>query len=112
MSVQQELFMNAVIASGGTIYSQPVDLAGNSLVFVGVTTVVGTAALDSTTGLEASSDLSNWAPLSPTPTVTYSAAPSYTASTYTGVGARYVRLKVKAGAAATCVNASLTASAS
>jgi len=60
MSVQQELFVNAVIAAGGTIYSQPVDLGGNSNVFVGVTTVVGSAALDATTGLEGSSDLTNW----------------------------------------------------
>lgn len=112
MPVQQELFVNAVIASGATIYSQPVDIGGNSNIFVGVTTVVGTAALDATTGLEGSSDLTNWGPLTASGTgFSFSAAPTFASATYNSVGARYVRLKVKAGTSASCVNASLTATA-
>lgn len=111
MAVQQDLFVNAVIASGGTIYSQPVDLGGNSSVFVGVTTVVGSAALDASTGLEGSSDLTNWGSLTAATAFSFTAAPTFAFATYTNVGARYVRLKAKAGAAASCINASLTATA-
>lgn len=109
MALQHELFMNAVVASGGTIYSQPVDLGGNSNVFVGITTVVGSAALDATTGLEGSADLTNWGALSPGAAFTFAVAPTFASATFTSVGARYVRLKVKAGSGASCVNASLTA---
>lgn len=109
MALQQELFVNAVIATGGVIYSQPVDLGGNSNVFVGITTVVGSVALDAATGLEGSSDLTNWDALTPAATFTFAAGPTFASATFTGVGARYVRLKAKAATAAYCINASLTA---
>lgn len=112
MAIQQELFNNLVVAASTTVYSQAVDLAGNSNVFVALTMVTGGTALSSTVALEQSSDLSNWASLTTSwSPATFAAAPSYYAATVTGVAARYVRLKVVTSTGAVCINASLTASA-
>lgn len=112
MAIQQELFNNLVIIASTTVYSQAVDLAGNSNVFVALTMVTGATALSSSTALEQSSDLSNWTSLATTwAPATFAAAPTFYSATATGVAARYVRLKVVTGAGAVRVNASLTASA-
>lgn len=111
MAVQHELFNNLVVTNNVTVYSNPVDIGSNSNVFVGLTQVTGSTAMSSTTALEQSSDLSNWTALATTwnPS-TFAGAPFFTGGTATGVGARYVRLKIVTGAAAVCINASLTAS--
>lgn len=111
MAFQQDLFTNLVVAASTTVYSPPVDIGSNSNVFVGLTTVTGGTALASTTALEQSSDLSNWASLATTwSPVSFAAAPSFNGGTATGVGGRYIRLKVVTGVGAVCVNASLSAS--
>lgn len=107
MSLQQELFNNLVVASSATIYSQPVDLGSNSNVFAAITVVTGTTAVASAT-VEGSTDVSNWATLGSFPA--FSSAPFFNSLTLTGVGARYVRVKLVAGAGAVCANASLSAS--
>lgn len=112
MAVQQELFNALVVPASTTAYSQAVDLAGNSNVMVGLTVITGSTALNSTTALEQSADLSNWAALTTSWSPgTFTAAPSHFAATNTGVGARYVRLKIVTQAGAVCVSASLSATA-
>jgi hypothetical protein len=111
MPVQSELFMNVVLAVGGTAYSQPVDLQGNNTVFVMISTIVGSGLAATTTVLEGSSDLSNWATI--TGSFATGAAPTTADKTYTGVGAKYVRLKLVNGSGSAGVfNATLTASRS
>lgn len=107
MSLQRDLFVNVVVAASATVYSQPIDLEGNSNAFVFVSTIVGTSGLDVNTKVEGSSDLANWSTLSGT--FGTGAAPTTAAVTYTGVGARYVRLKLINGASAAVYNASLSA---
>lgn len=110
MPIQSELFMNVVLAVGATAYSQPVDLQGNNTVFVMISTIVG-SGLATTTVLEGSSDLSNWATI--TGSFATGAAPTTADKTYTGVGAKYVRLKLVNGTGSASVfNATLTASRS
>lgn len=108
MAFQQDLFVNAVVASSATIYSQPVDLQGNSNVYVLIATLVGSGGLSASgTKLEGSSDLTNWMELSGT--FASAAAPTTAAVSYSAVGARYVRLKLGNSTSAAVYNASLTA---
>ena len=108
MALQRELLVIAVVASGVTIFSPPVDLQGNSNVFVLIATIVGSSGLSAAgTKLEGSSDLVNWAEL--TGVFSSAAAPTTTSVTYTGVGAKFVRLKLGNNSSAAVYNAGLTA---
>lgn len=89
-SSREDPDMNTVTASGGTVDSQPVDPAGNSVVFVGVTTVVGAAALDAPAGIEVNADLSNGTPHSPIAPFASTAGPSHAGAICSGAGARTV----------------------
>lgn len=112
MAIQEVLFHNLIVAASRVEYSRAVDIGPNSVVLVSVATIYGPKALDTTTTrLEGSTDLSNWTIVGGMFSPGFSSGPHFTSLTVSGVGARYVRLKVATGIDAVCINASLTATA-
>lgn len=107
MTTQFEFFWNLVVAASGTAYSHPLDLDGDSVATVTITTVVGPGLSVSGTQLQASTDLTNWENL--TGSFSTASAPTVTTLTFSDIGARYIRLKlVNMSGASAVFNATVT----